>query len=161
MVAPVLVSDEPQHPALFHGPGAAQDLVGAPGEDFLSHAPAQLIEKIAVHRIGLGLFHCTEGKAVEGQGRSQPFPVVHVAGQHHHAPLFGQGFPEDIRPVEAYQAPDVVLVQSGHVEDFHGCHPQVQEQPVDNLPGIPGRDPHPFLDGLFRPDPLFFGNMPV
>ena len=161
MITSVLIGDETQHPALFHGSGAAQDFVGPPGKDFLSYAPAQFIEEIAVDRIGLGLFHRTEGKAVEGQSRSQPFPVVHMAGQHHYSPFLSQSFPKDIRPVETHKAPDIVLVQGGHVENFHGRHPQVQEQAVDDGPCLPGGDSHPFLDGLFCPDSLFLGDMPV
>ena len=81
VIAPVLVGNQAQHPPFFHRPGTAEDLIGPTGKDFLPDTAAQLIHEITVDRIGLRFFHSTEGKSIKSQGRSEPFPVIHVAGE--------------------------------------------------------------------------------
>ena len=52
VIAPVLVGNQAQHPAFFHRPGTAEDLIGPTGKDFLPDTAAQLIHEITVDRIG-------------------------------------------------------------------------------------------------------------
>ena len=59
IIAAILVGNEAQHATLLHSSGTAQDFAGATGKDFLPRATAQLVHKIAINTIGLGLFHRT------------------------------------------------------------------------------------------------------